>query len=191
MNDSIDKKWELGQTSKKYESGGKGASTISTGQGDHGGVSYGTYQLSSKMGTLQDFVSKNYSEEFKGLTVNSEEYKTKWRELAKSDENFGTNQHEYIKETHYDVQLNKLKNKGVDLSERGNAIQDMIWSTATQMGPDTERIYNALKHYHGEKFDITNISDAEIINSVQNYKVLKNEVFFRSSSDKVRSGTLD
>lgn len=42
--------WHLGMTSARRESGGRGAETISTGKGDHGGVSYGTYQLSSKAG---------------------------------------------------------------------------------------------------------------------------------------------
>jgi hypothetical protein len=35
--------WNLGMTSSRYESGGRGAGTVSTGRGDHGGVSYGTY----------------------------------------------------------------------------------------------------------------------------------------------------
>src|SRR5262249_46471025 len=40
----------LGSLSEKYESGGRGPGTVSTGKGDLGGVSYGTYQLSSKVG---------------------------------------------------------------------------------------------------------------------------------------------
>jgi hypothetical protein len=49
--------WQLGQTSAKHETGGRGSATISTGLGDHGGVSYGAYQLSTKMGTVQKFVN--------------------------------------------------------------------------------------------------------------------------------------
>lgn len=45
--------WYLGQTSTKYETGGRGVGTISTGKGGHG-VSYGSYQLSSKMGGVQE-----------------------------------------------------------------------------------------------------------------------------------------
>lgn len=36
-----DNTWVLGQTSKRYESGTRGAGTISTGKGDKGGVSVG------------------------------------------------------------------------------------------------------------------------------------------------------
>ena len=56
--------WHLGQTSSKYEAGNRGISTISTGRGDHGGVSYGAYQLSSKMGTLQKFLRHSKYEEY-------------------------------------------------------------------------------------------------------------------------------
>ena len=39
--------WELGQTSEKYETGGKGPGTINNyaSSGDFGGASYGTYQF--------------------------------------------------------------------------------------------------------------------------------------------------
>ncbi|HFO7914780.1 TPA: hypothetical protein ACHK1J_005692, partial [Escherichia coli] len=36
--------WPLGKTSERYESGGRGPGVISSGKGDHGGVSYGMYQ---------------------------------------------------------------------------------------------------------------------------------------------------
>ena len=50
---------ELGGVSAKYESGGAGAGTISTGVSDPGGVSYGTHQLSSKAGTLDSYINKS------------------------------------------------------------------------------------------------------------------------------------
>ncbi len=40
--------WQLGKTSKQYESGNNGPGTISTGKGDNGGMSYGTYQIETK-----------------------------------------------------------------------------------------------------------------------------------------------
>ncbi|MEO7404886.1 MAG: hypothetical protein ABIU95_14560, partial [Burkholderiales bacterium] len=49
-------RWEhLGKLSAKYESGGRASGTVSSGKGDPGGVSYGSYQLSSKVGTAQKF----------------------------------------------------------------------------------------------------------------------------------------
>ncbi|CEE29395.1 hypothetical protein VWQ19_11840 [Xanthomonas citri pv. citri] len=48
--------WHLGMTSARHESGRRGVETISTGKGDHGGVSYGAYQLSSKSGSLREYL---------------------------------------------------------------------------------------------------------------------------------------
>ena len=48
MTDTLEKAkqtaehWSLGQTSANYESGSAGPGAISTGKGDHGGVSYKT-----------------------------------------------------------------------------------------------------------------------------------------------------
>jgi len=47
--DAIDS-WHLGQTSTRYETGGRGAGTVSSGQSDHGGVSYGSYQFTTNTG---------------------------------------------------------------------------------------------------------------------------------------------
>jgi len=35
----------LGDLSSKYETGGNGPTTVSSGKGDAGGVSYGSYQM--------------------------------------------------------------------------------------------------------------------------------------------------
>lgn len=78
--------WQLGQTSAKHESSGRGPATISTGKGDHGGVSYGTYQLSSKVGTVQKYLSwSHYKNEFSGLMPATPVFDAKWRELAVTD----------------------------------------------------------------------------------------------------------
>jgi murein DD-endopeptidase MepM/ murein hydrolase activator NlpD len=48
----------LGTLSAKYETGGRGPGTVSTGAGDPGGVSYGSYQMATKMGTVARFVAQ-------------------------------------------------------------------------------------------------------------------------------------
>src|SRR5215213_6924104 len=75
----------LGKLSEKYESGGRGPGTVSSGKGDPGGVSYGTYQLASKVGRADEFVQKYYSDEFKGLKGGTDEFTKKWKELADKD----------------------------------------------------------------------------------------------------------
>ncbi|CCH48492.1 protein of unknown function [Pseudodesulfovibrio piezophilus C1TLV30] len=56
----------LGKLSEKYETGGRGAGTVSTGKGDPGGVSYGLYQMTSKNhetgetgGTVEQYVESD------------------------------------------------------------------------------------------------------------------------------------
>ncbi len=177
----------LGSVSKFFESGRNGgAGVISTGKGDLGGKSYGSHQLSSKMGTLQDFLSSSaYGAQFAGLTPGSAEFDAKWRELAAGDKGFGKAQQDFMVASHYGVQMAKLKKAGIDLSSRSDALSEMVFSTATQFGPNTSLIQKALRGR-----DVGSMSDADIIKAVQGYKAANNETLFRSSSENVRRGTL-
>lgn len=177
--------WILGQTSKRFESGRRGASAISSGKGDFGGASYGEYQLASKTGTLQRFLSKSgFADQFKGMAPGSKEFNEKWLELSKNPD-FVKGQHEFIKNTHYDPQMNLLAKSGIDLSGRGAAVQDSVWSTAVQFGGGSSLIKKALS---GKS--VSSMSDAEIVSAIQDYKIANNDSLFASSSAGVRSGTL-
>jgi len=181
------KNMALGATSKLFESGNKGVGTISSGRGDHGGASYGEYQLSSKSGTLAKYLkTSKYKDEFKGLKAGSKGFNSKWKSLAKNDEGFGKEQHDFIKKTHYDKQISKLKKKGLDLSKRGKAVQDSVWSTSVQFGGNSSLIEKALK---GE--DVDKLKDADIIKKIQGYKERNNDKLFKSSSPAVRKSTLN
>ena len=178
-------KWHLGMTSEKYEVGSGGPGTVSSGSGDYGGVSYGSYQLSSKMGTVAKFVTTmGYSQDFKGLTPGTKPFSDKWKEMAKNP-SFGEAQHEFIKKTHYLPQIDLLKGKGIDLSNKGPAVQDAVWSTAVQFGGSTSLILKALSVFP------KTISDLDIVKAIQNYKIKNNELLFKSSSAKVRESTLN
>jgi len=175
--------WHLGKTSAKYESGGRKAGVISTGKGDHGGASYGTYQLSSKTGTLSEYLQQSrYKNHFDGLILASSEFNAKWIELANADPGFGQDQHEFIKRTHYDVQNEKLKSAGLDLSNRSRPVQDALWSTSVQFRHKTKTIFiGGLEEKFGKNFDIAKISDKEIVEAVQDYKIAHNNSLFKSS----------
>lgn len=177
--------WLLGQTSKLFESGSGGAGTVSTGKGDHGGVSYGTYQLSSKMGKVQDFLKgSKYGDQFKGLEAGTDAFNAKWKEVAKADPQFEAAQHDYIKRTNFDPAVAGLKKDGIDLSGRGAAVQDAIWSTSVQFGGSNKLFQEALKGR-----DHAKMSDAEIVSAVQDYKLINNDRLFASSSASVRAST--
>lgn len=158
----------LGSLSEKYESGGRGPATVSTGEGDPGGVSYGTYQLASKVGRADEFVKKYYPKEFEGLKGGSEEFTKKWKELAKSDpDGLKKNEHQFIKETHYDPQAAKLlRDLKLDLTKRSSVFRDVVWSVAVQHGPNTDVIVVAVNGLLGDKKKLDDLTDEELIKAV-------------------------
>lgn len=141
---------ELGKLSEEFETGGRGPGTVSTGVGDAGGVSYGSYQMTSKNGgTVLRFVSQPafpWRDDFRGLSPGSPEFTAKWKATAAAaSEAFHAAQHAYIKATHFDVlAANTLDADRLDVTTRSAALQDVIWSTAVQHGPNTPVIHRAL-----------------------------------------------
>ena len=145
----------------------------------------GQYQFSSKLRVVQDFIKKmGYERTLGHLEVGSELFDKRWKELAIL-ESFGKDQHDYIELTHYQPQMKYLKDNGIDLTNRSRAVKDMVWSTSVQFGPKTALIKRAL----GDDYNVL-ITDEEIIELVQDYKIKNNEKLFKSSSDNVRKGTL-
>ncbi len=140
----------LGGLSAKFE--GHGLTTISSGVGDPGGVSYGTYQLKSQPdgGTVKQFVSQPdfpFRNDFAGLVPGSAQFSAKWRDIAsRFPENFKAAEHEFIKRTHYDPLCAKIESDdGVDIAHCSHALQDVVWSTAVQFGPNIPIVHPAFQ----------------------------------------------
>jgi len=134
--------WVLGQLSSRYETGGRGPGTVSSGSGDAGGVSYGSYQMTSipRGGTVARFVNDPefpFRERFAGLEPGSAAFTSAWKALAaKQREAFHAAQHDFIRRTHFDPMVRLLKEAtGIDITTRSPALQDCCWSTAVQHGP--------------------------------------------------------
>lgn len=178
----------LGKLSEKYESGGRGPGTVSSGKGDPGGVSYGTYQLASKIGRADEFVKKHYPEEFKGLKGGTAEFTKKWKELAeKEPKGLRANEHTFIKETHYDPQVRRLeKDLKLDVAKRSAAFRDVVWSVAVQHGPNTDVIVTAVKPLLKDA-KLEDVTDEAIIRAVYAERGRKGSdgklVRFKSVSD--------
>lgn len=190
MADELDRarhaiaQWHLGQTSERYESSNLGAGTISTGANDHGGVSYGAYQLSSREGTVHEYLRQSkYSRDFDDLTPATPAFDVRWREVAaREPAAFKQDQHDFIGRTHYEREVARLQAVGIDLSDRGRAVQDMLWSTSVQMRGLTRGIVRgALRADFGPDFELSRISDQQLIASVQDYKAERTTTLFRSS----------
>ncbi len=139
----------LGSLSTRYETGGRGSTTISTGAGDAGGVSYGSYQMTSvNGGTVARFVGQAdfpWRDRFAGLTPGSKPFSDAWLDLAtRFPTEFRSAEHEFIKRTHFDVLCAKVKAEdAVDITGCSHALQDTVWSTAVQHGGGTDVIHAA------------------------------------------------
>ena len=129
----------LGGLSEEFESAGRGPGTVSSGIGDPGGVSYGTYQLSSKAGTCRAFVrneGNRWAARFGANPPGSAPFTAAWKAIATAERgDFGKAQHAFIERTLYRPCVNAVADrKGLDLDKRGNAVRDVVWSCAVQHG---------------------------------------------------------
>jgi hypothetical protein len=136
---------DIGGLSKKFESGSDSISAI--GYDPNGGTSYGTYQISSKQGTMSDFIKFLESEEpgwaqRLNAAGNSNTLGTKgkmpevWKQIAaENPERFAALQKEFIMKNHFEPAVNKIKNEtGIDLSNASPALREALFSTAVQHG---------------------------------------------------------
>lgn len=192
--------WVLGQTSKKYESGGKGPGTINSyaNSGDLGGASYGTYQFASNLppllpsgkarpspknsSLLKYCGSSKFAASFAGLDPATQAFDSAWKNCAaKYAKEFEDEQHQYIADNFYKVTLGRLKQAGLDLTPFGAGVQDLIWSTSVQLGPGHTKVF--LTPLKG----MTNLDDTTIINTVCDYKIANVDSLFARSSQNIKN----
>jgi len=179
----------IGDYVKHFESGSAGSSMISKGTGDYGGVSFGTYQFptygkstadSSSM--LSQFWNTYYKSKYGGTPGNNQDFKNKWLQAVNDDpEGFRKNEHAFIKAHYYDPQVNRLSGI-LNPNTHSRAAQEMTWSTAVQFGSATNVIKNALGNKNSQ-----NLSAADLVNKVSDYKTNNNASLFSSSSADVRA----
>lgn len=129
----------LGTLSEKFESGGRGAGAVSSGQGDPGGVSYGIWQLSSTAGTASAFIAAEgarWRDDFDDARAGSAAFSAAWRTVAARDADaFADAQHAFILRTHYLPAVAAVRRaSGLDLDARHPAVRDCVWSVAVQHG---------------------------------------------------------
>jgi hypothetical protein len=144
MNLSLGK--EIGALSAHFESGEKGPGVI--GYDYQGGTSYGTYQISSKAGTMKlfidylaerapDLAGKLQAAGPPNTGSRSGKMPEVWQEIAAADPaRFEKLQYDFIDESHYRPALEEIAGQtGLDISKAPRALQEVLWSTAVQHGP--------------------------------------------------------
>ncbi|ERK32172.1 DUF4214 domain-containing protein [Clostridium intestinale] len=186
----------LGILSEVYESNGD-PGAVSTGNGDPGGKSYGVWQLSSKVGSLDSFISWLYNEkkDFYNVLItakiadgntNGVNFDNAWKTLANDYYiEFYNLQHKYIKLTYYDQLLKKLMSIGdFDGLLQSFSIRNVLWSTAVQHG--ATGAFNIISKFKNVK----NIED--FINAIYDERGRTDEsgklVYFPGVSDSVANG---
>ena len=160
-----------------------------------GGCSYGTYQIETKKGTMKDYLNylqrtPNYQDfysslqeagGYEGALSGTDVFKGKWQELS-NDTKFLNSQHDFIIESKLTPAVKMLKDiKGLDFDKRSPVVKDVLFSTATQHGQG-----GASKVFHNALgYDVSNLSDEDIINKIYNERGNTNE-YFKSSSQNIR-----
>ena len=147
---------DLGNLSKKYESNGNIA-TIGNIVGDHGGKSYGVYQIASGTGTLKSFKGwlKVKNNNMYNRLCNTGNFDNAWVTLSSQEpKKFFKLQHDFITETHYMPVIEAYPK----LNERSKALKEVIFSLSIQHG--SGGAINLLKN-----IDI-NSGDREVIEQI-------------------------
>lgn len=167
---------QLGAISAMFESGSKGIEAIGYDEG--GGTCYGTYQISSKQGTMKEFIEwlKEREPSWAARLASSGAANTgsttgrmpaMWKTIARENsEKFASLQQEFITKNFYDPAVQKIKEStGVDISTKSRALREALFSTAVQHGVGgAERIFSdAIKNDLSKK-ELS--SDSKMISAI-------------------------
>jgi hypothetical protein len=119
-----------------------------------------------------------------GALAGSPGFIAEWKAIAKEDPKvFHKLQSGFIKETHYDVQMQRLKKAGIDLSGKSNAVKNVIFTMATAEGPHSKTIAQALQ---GK--DINKMDDKDLINSIYDTKAAKLDKMYSKNGAGLQAG---
>ena len=144
----------LGSLAAQFESGKDGIAAI--GYDRVGGTSYGKYQIASRVGTMNNFLSfldkeaPDISKQLRAAgPANTGSRRGKmpeaWQKIAaEQPARFEALQEKFIHDSHYAPALNAVtRAAGIDPAKLSPAMQEVLWSTAVQHGPaGAARIFN-------------------------------------------------
>ncbi len=201
---------ELGSISERFESNGNpGATNDSAVAKDKGGWSYGSYQIATQVGAMDDFmaflaVPENGYQDFQSSLEKAggvraakrgkgNGFYEKWKDLAKDEETsyrFKQCQHDFIQRQYHDRAVAGIKKEhGIDICDgsHSNGMQDAIWSSAVQHGVGGAQTifrnaYNNVLKRDDVRGDKSKVTDEMLINAIYDDRS-RVEVKFKSSPD--------
>ena len=175
-NTKTEPEYQIGTLSAAMESNG-GKQLWNNGNLDKaGGWSYGTYQIATKNGTMNDYLTHlqknpNYQGYYNTLQqaggynaalIGDGQFKNAWADLS-NDKNFLQSQQDFIIDKKLNPAIRYVNDiKGLDFDKRSPVVKDVMFSTATQHGEGGARdiFHNALG------YDASNLTDEDIINRI-------------------------
>ncbi|MGH6707500.1 MAG: hypothetical protein ACREEK_00890 [Bradyrhizobium sp.] len=131
-------KGKLGDMTPIYETSRRGVGTISTGSGDPGGISYGSYQLNTRARMIDSFLDSPEGQVFRdryfvGLKPGTPEFNDAYRSAAAADgPAFDDAQRVFVTRENYRRAAKLAREMGFDLSDRG--VQEAVFSASIQHG---------------------------------------------------------
>lgn len=189
----------IGQLSALFESGSAGIAAI--GYDRTGGTSYGKYQIASKTGTMNEFISflekeaPDIAERLKNAgpaDTGSRNGKMPevWQQIAaEQPEKFAALQKDFISERFYQPVLNGIKAAGYNLDTLSPVMKEVLWSTAVQHGPSgAVRIFTQVATRSGI-IKGSSINEAEQRQLIENIYELRGTQF-SSSTVEIQASAL-
>ena len=187
----------IGKHVKQFESGSTGSATISSGKGDYGGVSFGSYQFPSygksevgKDSNLYKFWSTYYGAKYPDVKPgNNQAFKDAWLKEAKSDpQGFYENEYAYMFPNYYGNARDIFSKNGLgNFDNYDRAAQEALWSTTVQLGaggPSTSKGAFALFKKAGVN---AGMDPTEFVNKLYDTKISNVPTNFKSSSAAVQN----
>lgn len=176
----------LGYIAGKYETGSSDPGYISSGTGDHGGVSYGIPQFPTNGGMAKRFTNwlgakdEGLGSLFDNLSPNTPAFNAAWKKAVEIDKGkFAACQITYSHQVDVVPIVDKcLRELNIDFN-RSRCLQELIISTGQQYGPGTSVIRKSGVTEH--------MDDATIIKTIYAYKRNSVGTYFSSSSGAVQS----
>lgn len=150
---AITGQWESGKHGAKAAAG---VETVSTGRKDPGGVSYGRHQISSKKGTMADFLKSNEGEQFRqhfaNLKPGTPKFTAAYKKLAaERPQEFDKAQHNFLARTHYTPFMRTAARLGYNVDDP--RIQEAVWGGGIQFKNNMRKILNKASHSVGKSVE--------------------------------------
>lgn len=148
--------WKLWSLSEHFESGWKWP--YAHNANDNWLPSFGTYQL--RWEALWRFAIQNWIHWDFNQTWKNTEFSKNWKAAVDKvwKEKFKEIEHNFIKATHYDKQVAKIKSEtGLDVDSMPMTIRNIAWSISVQHWPNSDVFVDAVKSLG--KLDYTNIAN--------------------------------